>query len=122
MSDLTVLAPDDFPGLILVAGELDLATAPALDAALVGLSRDVIVDCTDLGFLDSAGFCCLDRGYNSAVARQSTFEVSGFNRFQRRVARILAVPYIPGSGEAPNPEPGSSAHNSGSAHEGPAKP
>jgi anti-anti-sigma regulatory factor len=99
MSDLTVLAPDDFPGLVLV-GELDISTAPTLDAALVGLSGDVIVNCTDLGFIDSAGFYCLDRGYNSAVARQSMFEVSGFSRFQKRAARILAVPYVPGSGEA----------------------
>jgi anti-anti-sigma regulatory factor len=99
MSDFTVLAPDEFPGLVLV-GELDIATAPALDAALVGLSGDVIVDCTDLGFIDSAGFYCLDRGYNAAVARQSTFEVSGFSQFQRRVARLLALPYVSGSGEA----------------------
>lgn len=121
MSDLTVLARDDFPG-VLVAGELDLATALALDAALAGLSGDVIVDCTDLGFIDSAGFYCLDRGYNSAVARLSTFEVSGFNRFQKRVARILAVPTHPAAARPPDPEPGSSAHNSGSAHEGSAKP
>jgi anti-anti-sigma regulatory factor len=99
MSDFTVLAPDDFPGLVLV-GELDIATAPTLDAALFGLSGDVIVDCADLGFIDSAGFYCLDRGYNSAVARQSTFEVSGFSNFQKRVARLLALPYVPGGGEA----------------------
>jgi anti-anti-sigma factor len=99
MSEFTVLAPADFPGLVLV-GELDIATAPALDAALAGLSGDVIVDCADLEFIDSAGFYCLDRGYNSAVARQSTFEVSGFRHFQKRVARLLALPYVPSSGEA----------------------
>jgi anti-anti-sigma regulatory factor len=99
MSNFSVLAADDLPGLVLV-GELDIATAPALDAALVGLSGDVIVDCIDLEFIDSAGFYCLDRGYNAAVARQSTFEVSGFSQFQKRLARLLALPYVSGSGEA----------------------
>jgi anti-anti-sigma regulatory factor len=99
MPEFTVLAPDDFPGLVLV-GELDIATAPDVDAALRGLSGDVIVDCAALEFIDSAGFYCLDRGYNSAVARQSTFQVSGFSHFQRRLARLLALPYVPGSDEA----------------------
>ncbi len=99
MSEFTVLAPDEFPGLVLV-GELDIGSAPALDAALVGLSGDVVVDCADLGFIDSAGFYCLDRGYNSAAARQSTFVVSGFSHFQKRVARLLKRPYVPGSDKA----------------------
>ncbi len=99
MSGFIVLAPDGFPGLVL-GGELDLSTVPALDAALARMSGDVIVDCTDLEFIDSAGFYCLDRGYNAAVARQSTFEVSGFSGVQRRVARLLALPYVIGSGEA----------------------
>ena len=106
--------PRRLPRLIFVAGELDLATAPALHAALVGLSGGVIVDCTDLGFLDSAGFYCLDRGYNSAVARQSTFKSRASTVFRdgsRGSSRCL---YIPGSGKPPDPEPGSSAHNSGS--------
>ena len=99
MSDFTVLALDHSHGLVL-AGELDIATAPALDAALLGMSGDVLVDCADLRFIDSAGFYCLDRGYNAAVARRATFEVSGFSPFQRRVARILSVPYMRDSGEA----------------------
>ena len=99
MSDFTVLAPDDSHGLVL-GGELDIATAPALDAALLGLSGDVIVDCADLAFIDSAGFYCLDRAYSSAVARHSTFEVSGFSAFQKRVARFLAVPYVSGRDKA----------------------
>jgi anti-anti-sigma factor len=93
--------PDHSHGLVL-AGELDIATAPALDAALLGTSGDVLVDCADLRFIDSVGFCCLDRGYDSAAARHSTFEVSGFSDFQKRVARMLGVPYVPSIAKLPD--------------------
>jgi anti-anti-sigma factor len=85
---------------VFVSGELDLMTTSFIDAAFADLLGDVVVDCTDLKFIDSAGFYCLDRGYNAAVRRQASFEVAGFSRFQQRVARMLSAPYVAGSGEA----------------------
>jgi anti-anti-sigma factor len=47
--------------VVRVQGELDLATAPQLDEALGGIEGGgpVIVDLTDVGFLDSSGLAVL---------------------------------------------------------------
>jgi anti-anti-sigma regulatory factor len=52
-----------FPQRVAINGELDIATAPEVDAALALLTGDVDVDCTDLSFIDSSGFYSLDHGY-----------------------------------------------------------
>jgi anti-anti-sigma factor len=80
-------------GQIVVSGELDIATAPQVDAAFAGLSSDVIVDCRYVAFIDSAGFHALDRGYDAAMQRGATFVVTGLSEFQTRIAKIFAVPY-----------------------------
>jgi anti-sigma B factor antagonist len=62
------VAPADFGTLVAVAGELDIATAPALRAALssheVVESDGVVVDLSRLTFMDSTGisaFLTLER-------------------------------------------------------------
>ena len=81
-------------GQIVVTGELDLATAPQIDAAFAGLSGHVVVDCRDVTFIDSAGFHALDRGYEAAIRRGATFVVSGLSSFQTRIAKFFEVPYV----------------------------
>ena len=81
-------------GQIVVSGELDLVTAPQIDTVLSGLSGDVIVDCRDVTFIASAGFCAFDRGYEAAMRRGKTFVVSGLRGFQLRVAKLFDVPYV----------------------------
>jgi anti-anti-sigma factor len=81
-------------GQIVASGELDMATAPQIDRAFVGLSGDVIVDCRDVTFIDSAGFYAFDRGYAAAVKRRTTFVVVGLSRFQTRIAKLLGVSYV----------------------------
>ena len=61
---LIVVAPTgDGDAHLRVAGEVDLATAPELDAALRGLlaeiAGDVRIDCRELSFIDSSGVSVL---------------------------------------------------------------
>jgi anti-anti-sigma factor len=81
-------------GQILVTGELDCATTSQIDAAFAGMSGEVVVDCRDVTFIDSAGFHALDRGYEAATKRGATFVVTGLSRFQTRIATFLEVPYV----------------------------
>jgi anti-anti-sigma factor len=81
-------------GQMIVTGELDIATAPQIDAAFAGLSGEVVVDCRDVTFIDSAGFDALDRGYEAATKRGATFVVTGLSGFQTRIAKLFEVPYV----------------------------
>ena len=42
-----------------VAGELDIATTPHLEAALTDLSGTVLIDCAELSFIDASGIRAL---------------------------------------------------------------
>ena len=48
-------AHDGVGPMVHVRGEIDLATAPALRACLLALEGDVIVDLSEVDFLDSTG-------------------------------------------------------------------
>jgi anti-anti-sigma factor len=93
MSELTVLVSDDHHR-VAIGGEIDVANAYQLDAALAGLCGDVDVDCTAVQFIGSGGFSSLDRGYKATLAGGGTFVAPGMNIFQRRIAAILSVPYV----------------------------
>jgi anti-anti-sigma regulatory factor len=94
MSDFAILVSGGFPTHVAVIGELDIATVSQVDAAFALLTGDVDVDCTDLSFVDSAGFYAFDRGYEAATTRGSTFELSGLSGIGARVGDLLAVPYV----------------------------
>lgn len=63
-----------------VTGEIDLATAPEMDAALAAADGDVILDLSAVSFMDSTGIRSLvaahraaesaDRGFRIVVGRQ----------------------------------------------------
>jgi anti-anti-sigma regulatory factor len=93
MSEFTVLVSDDRQRAA-IGGEIDIASADQLDAALAGLSGDIDVDCTEVKFIGAPGFYSLDRGYKAALAAGATSVVSGMSIFQRRLATILSVPYV----------------------------
>ncbi len=59
--------------VVRVAGELDLATVPDLDACLVALDSDVVVDLAGMTFIDSRGTAALIRGHQGAVKRGRSF-------------------------------------------------
>jgi anti-anti-sigma factor len=46
---------DDTHHVVRLVGDLDMATAPILKAALDGIGEPVIFDCAELEFVDSSG-------------------------------------------------------------------
>jgi anti-sigma B factor antagonist len=63
-----VFAQQDDLCLVRVRGELDLAHADAFGALLTTLAdRTVVIDLSDLSFIDSSGFTAIVRAKNRAV-------------------------------------------------------
>ncbi len=79
---------------VVVAGEIDLATTVQIDRSLPLLAGDVIVDCAAVDFIDSAGFHAFERGYTAALARGSTFSISGLSDLATLVARFFELPCL----------------------------
>jgi anti-anti-sigma regulatory factor len=94
MSNFNVLVIEGRPHQVFIVGEIDIVTAPRVTDVLCDLRGDVAVDCTEITFIDSAGFEALDCGYRVATAGGSTFDVAGLQEFQARVAGLLRVPYL----------------------------
>ncbi|MER5338169.1 STAS domain-containing protein [Micromonospora sp. NPDC002717] len=75
-----------------LAGELDLSTAPELNAAIDRLvdggERHLLVDLTELVFCDSTGIAAFVRGDNRVAADGGWLRVTGASG---RVDRVLQV-------------------------------
>ena len=83
---------DDDGVTIQVEGEIDLATAPLLDATLAGVEgARVEVDLSEMTFCDAAGLRVLElaRGHLGARLR-----VTGASPFVRRLAGILDMDWL----------------------------
>lgn len=65
--------------LLAVAGELDIATAPrmiaALNEAVVDLERPLVVDLSSVGFMDSTGLALLINAYRRVKRRGQGFAI-----------------------------------------------
>ncbi|WBB70569.1 STAS domain-containing protein [Micromonospora sp. WMMD812] len=102
---------DTGPGQLTVqpVGEVDMATADALDAALAdALSRsgtsEVVVDLAGVGFLDSSGIRVLVSAAATARRGGITFRVADPRPMVARVLRITSVGALLGlSADAPPP-------------------
>jgi anti-sigma B factor antagonist len=68
----TTVSHDEDARVVVVAGEIDMVTAPefarALESASVG-SRRVVADLTEVGFFDSSGLAALVRAHRALTAR-----------------------------------------------------
>jgi len=82
------------PDRVVIHGDIDIRNAPEIDDAFSALTGDVQVDCVGVGFIDTAGFHALDRAYDTARARGSSFTVSGLNTFATLVGEFLGSPYL----------------------------
>ncbi|SCF23947.1 STAS domain-containing protein [Micromonospora mirobrigensis] len=75
-----------------LAGELDMSTAPELNAAIDRLAADghrhLLVDLSELTFCDSTGIAAFVRGDNRAAAEGGWLRVTGASG---RVQRVLQV-------------------------------
>jgi anti-sigma B factor antagonist len=72
-----------------IAGELDLATAPALDREVHGVVSHsptrLVLDLSAVTFCDSTGVAALFRARDAAVTAGSEFEVTGASGMVHRV-------------------------------------
>ena len=75
-----------------LAGELDMSTAPQLNAAIDRLAADgerhLLIDLTELTFCDSTGIAAFVRGDNRASAEGGWLRVTGASG---RVERVLQM-------------------------------
>lgn len=100
------------PGTVIIRGEIDLATAARVDAALSEFSGDIRVECSGVTFIDSAGFHAFDRAYKIAMQRGSVFAVAALPVFPARIGNLLELQYL----EPPRQQ--SDTQRFGSAFEG----
>jgi anti-sigma B factor antagonist len=82
--------------VVVVAGELDVATAPALRDALLGLLRDdavpdVAVDLSAVTFLDSSGLGVLLMGARRWASAQKRFVLREPSRVALRVIDLTGA-------------------------------
>jgi anti-anti-sigma factor len=81
--------------LVIAAGEVDMATADDLGAAissvLNGPGSTVTVDLAGVTFLDSQGIFVLMRAYQTAAEQGRTLTVTNCRRSVRRVLEITGV-------------------------------
>jgi anti-sigma B factor antagonist len=81
--------------LLLVEGEIDIATAPRLIAALndavAGAVRSVIVDLSSVGFMDSTGLALLINAHRRLTRARKGFAVVCPSGPLLRVFEIMAM-------------------------------
>src|SRR3954447_8847558 len=89
---IAVVASDD--GVtIRVHGEVDLASAPLLDAALAGVGGEgeIEVDLSEMTFCDAAGLRVLEQARRRFRQR---LRVTGANPMLRRLAEIVEMEWL----------------------------
>ncbi|GIJ09483.1 STAS domain-containing protein [Micromonospora andamanensis] len=88
---------DGGPTRLRLAGELDMISAPRLNAVIDRLAsagqRRLLIDLTELTFCDSTGIAVFVRGDNRAAAEGGWLRITGA---VGRVARVLAVTGLAG--------------------------
>jgi anti-anti-sigma factor len=77
---------------VAVHGEIDMATAPDLTTCLIDLrDHDVVVDLSDVGFLDSSGVSALLYGVRALQETGHTLRTTGEQEHVQRVLEIAGV-------------------------------
>jgi len=80
-----------------LAGELDAETAPSVTKAVTAAgegqppARTVIIDATELTFMDSSGVSELLRVHQSVTAESGAFGIEGAHGTVRRVLEITGL-------------------------------
>lgn len=88
---------DDVEGVhtVLAHGELDLAEAHRFRDALVELAGSaVVVDMSNVSFIDSIGVSALLGARSVIVASGNQFEIRGANRTLRRMIELTGVSFL----------------------------
>jgi anti-sigma B factor antagonist len=81
--------------LVCVQGELDLATAPALERALLDAAADgpveLAVDVSGVGFVDATGLGALLRAAEAVQAAGGSLRLTSPSRMLRLMLRLLEL-------------------------------
>jgi anti-anti-sigma factor len=112
MSDRAAAFPESVPqglrievssfdggGEVVLAGELDIATAPQLEATLATVSGAVDVDCRLLTFIDAAGIAVLLR----ASKRMTSIQLHQPSTITRKLVTILGLAAVFFDDDEPQP-------------------
>jgi anti-anti-sigma factor len=94
---ITVSTSND--GVVVLTGELDLATAPQLADALATVSGAVDIDCRGLTFIDAAGIAVLVR----ASKRTTSIRLYQPTHMTRKVITVLGLDSVFFNGDDPQP-------------------
>ena len=88
----TTAEPDGTSSTVLVSGEVDVSNAPrlreALDERLADHVAELVVDLSEVSYIDSTGIGVLVGTAHRAEEQNTRFEVA---RPQRNVARVLGL-------------------------------
>ena len=80
-----------------IDGEIDMATAPELQASLdgaVGFDSDLLVDCTRLTFIDSSGIAVLINTKQALAARGQRLRIANASVMIERLFTITGLSEI----------------------------
>ena len=85
----------DGAGEVSLAGELDLAVerelAPSFDALIGAHTRAVVINVSNVSFVDLYGLRCLAGLAQAAAERNATFRVRGLSPLSRQVIRLAEL-------------------------------
>jgi stage II sporulation protein AA (anti-sigma F factor antagonist) len=92
---VTVTTVDSQVAVVGVAGEIDIATAPTLRHPLTALvengCRHLVLDFTEVGFLDSSGLSVLIRTLAQLRPHDGTVRLAGVRPSVRRIFEIAGL-------------------------------
>ena len=83
--------PADGTTTVRVVGEVDLATSPQLRECLTGLDGVVVVDLTEVGFLDSSGLNALIGSKKHLTTTGGTLRLRGAQPHVRHVFDVMGM-------------------------------
>jgi len=96
-TDLEISIRPDGPArtTVIVSGELDAASSPDLDESLARLMSEgvdhLVVDLSDVSFLDSSGLRSIIRALNALAERNGTLRVSGVSPAVQRILEVTGM-------------------------------
>ena len=87
--------------IVRIGGELDVATAPALVEVLNVANGDIIVDLSELSFLDARGLAVFAHAHGRAAQRGDRLTVVNATGLARRVFELTALSHLLSGSDAP---------------------
>jgi anti-anti-sigma factor len=88
---------------VALQGEIDMSNAPELQAALLELNGDVVIDCSELKFIDSTGLNVLARVHKRLAERGDHLTIEAVPSSSLRVIQIAGLDRVLDLGGSPQP-------------------